>query len=352
MAEPRIVVVGAGIVGSAIAYRLARQGCSVTVIDASGPGSGATAGSFAWINAHDASDAGYFEMRMRSIKAWRGLANEVPDLAVSFCGCMDWEVPATAMIDQVASHKALGHDVRVMGKGEIEDLVPAIAAPGAAIWSPDDGAVDPDKIAQQLLAAACTAGADLKSGKVIGLGDGGREITLEGAAVIAADHCVIAAGLGSVNLIRTLGLDLPLGASPGLIVRTDPLPGLLKSVLTTPDVHVWQLSDGRLVAGSDYGGTFSPESAEDTIAGIHKALRALLPDVNEIKITDKRITNRPMPADGRPILGPVPGYGHLSIAVMHSGVTLAPVVAQLITESIVDGTNDGFEAYRLDRFIN
>lgn len=351
MTNPKVSVIGGGIVGSAIALWLSRRGASVTVIEAEKPGSGATSGSFAWINAHDASDSEYFGMRMRSIGAWRDLGKELPDLALNFSGCLDWELPVSEMIDQVANHAALGHELRVMGKGEIEDFMPPIAAPDAAIWSVGDGAADPDRIAQQLLAAAGDAGADLVTNTVIGIGADGRKVVLDGGEVVVADHCVLAAGLGSVDLMKALGIALPLDASPGLIVRTDPLPNLISPVLTTPEVHVWQLSDGHLLAGADYGGTFSTDGADEAVANILAALRALFPGASGIRIADTRVTNRPMPADGRPILGPVPGYDRLSIAVMHSGVTLAPIVAALISDRILDGNEEGLAAYRLDRFI-
>ncbi len=50
-ARERIVIAGGGIIGANLAYRLAKRGAQVTLVERTRPGSGATANSFAWINA-------------------------------------------------------------------------------------------------------------------------------------------------------------------------------------------------------------------------------------------------------------------------------------------------------------
>jgi glycine/D-amino acid oxidase-like deaminating enzyme len=60
-------------------------------------------------------------------------------------------------------------------------------------------------------------------------------------------------------------------------------------------------------------------------------------DVDDLHLVDVRLGSRPMPADGLPVIGPVPGVDGVYVAVMHAGVTLAPVVGRLVAAEIVDG---------------
>jgi len=73
-ARPRVVVVGAGIVGASIAYHLARRGAEVTVCEKERPGAGATGKSFAWINStFSKQPRSYFELNRDGMAAWRRL---------------------------------------------------------------------------------------------------------------------------------------------------------------------------------------------------------------------------------------------------------------------------------------
>ncbi|BCQ62888.1 hypothetical protein PBOI14_46380 [Pseudomonas sp. Boi14] len=65
MRPSSVIVVGAGIVGAAIAYHLARQGAQVTVLEQDSPGSGVTRHSFAWINPHGEFPAAARALRPR-----------------------------------------------------------------------------------------------------------------------------------------------------------------------------------------------------------------------------------------------------------------------------------------------
>ena len=82
--KPEILIIGAGIIGAACAYYLARDGARVTVIDSGGPGGVATRASFAWINASWGNPELYFRLRRRSMAEWGRGCRELPDLQVSW----------------------------------------------------------------------------------------------------------------------------------------------------------------------------------------------------------------------------------------------------------------------------
>ena len=75
----RVVVVGAGIVGASIAYRIAARGFAVTLIDKESPGSGASSHSFAWINAGLKEPLDYHNLNRRSMDMWEQFAAKIAD---------------------------------------------------------------------------------------------------------------------------------------------------------------------------------------------------------------------------------------------------------------------------------
>ena len=86
----RIVIAGGGILGASIAHQLARRGAPVTVLEKARPGVGATANSFAWINAKKQPHP-YFALSLMGIEAWRELQAEIgKELPVRWGGSLEW----------------------------------------------------------------------------------------------------------------------------------------------------------------------------------------------------------------------------------------------------------------------
>ncbi|MDA0676998.1 MAG: FAD-dependent oxidoreductase, partial [Chloroflexi bacterium] len=89
--QTRIVVVGAGIVGSSIAFQLTRRHKNVTVIDIARPGRGATLASYAWINSRDKSPREYHDLNRRSLDMWPRFARDLKDdIGLRWGGEMRW----------------------------------------------------------------------------------------------------------------------------------------------------------------------------------------------------------------------------------------------------------------------
>ena len=93
-APKQVIVIGAGIIGASIAWHLTKAGAQVTVIADSAPGGVATPNSFAWINASWGNPEPYFRLRIRAMAEWKRLANDLPGLPLSWCGGLNWDLPA------------------------------------------------------------------------------------------------------------------------------------------------------------------------------------------------------------------------------------------------------------------
>ena len=75
-----ILIIGAGIIGTALAFRLAEAGCQLTVIDPNPVGGLASEISFGWINATYENPKPYYDLRMAAMADWEALNAEFPDL--------------------------------------------------------------------------------------------------------------------------------------------------------------------------------------------------------------------------------------------------------------------------------
>ena len=150
MPDNHIVVAGAGIMGASIAYRLAKRGAKVTIVEASQAGAGATGKSFGWINAtFSKSPRNYFELNRLGIAGWRRLQRELNgELHVQWGGSVAWFPPgdeADAFGQSVRRHQEWGYRATFIDEQELRRLLPAVVPGelGVAVWSEEEGTVDP-----------------------------------------------------------------------------------------------------------------------------------------------------------------------------------------------------------------
>ena len=107
MSQKHIIVIGSGIIGSSIAWHLAKAQIAVTVIEAGDTGGLATRNSWAWINASWGNPESYFRLRERSMLEWRTMDREVPGLPVKWCGGLIWDLEPAALEAYAKEHAFL-----------------------------------------------------------------------------------------------------------------------------------------------------------------------------------------------------------------------------------------------------
>jgi glycine/D-amino acid oxidase-like deaminating enzyme len=353
----RVIVIGSGIIGASIAWRLTKAGAHVTVLDAQDQPCGvATAGSWGWINASWGNDREYVALRMRAMAAWRDFDKQVPGLTVNWCGSLLWDLPVEKLAVYIEEHQSWCYPLRLVSVGEIARLEPALRNPPKfAVHAAQEASVEPAQVAAQLLAAADKAGAvvvsrahvkflDEENGRIVGV------TTHEGS--LSADEVVVASGLGSTGLLASVGMKLKLENPPGLLVHTQPLPEILSGLVLSPNLHVRQTTEGRLIAGSDFNGTAPGADPSEAAEAMMSDIRVLLQSDQEIVLDKFTVTNRPALPDGIPAIGRPKNMPGLYLAVTHSGVTLAPVISEIVAGEILRGERDPFLArYHPDRCI-
>jgi glycine/D-amino acid oxidase-like deaminating enzyme len=272
-------------------------------------------------------------------------------------------MPPDELETYITQHAAWGYDIRRVTRAEIHHLEPHLATPPeVAAYVAEEGSIEPLAAARTLLTAADSLGAeiispavvqaiDLQAGRVVGV------ITETGR--IAADHVILAAGVGTTGLAATAGFTLPFTSPPGLLAVTkEHHPRLLKGLVMTPSLHIRQMADGRLIAGADFSGGTLPADRQEAEAVAAEAASELLDAMcwvfaprADLTLDRYTIGYRPTPGDGFPAIGQVPGIEGLSIAVTHSGITLAPIIGRCLAKDILTGKTDPLLApYGLGRF--
>lgn len=358
IARPRVLVVGAGIVGASVAYHLARRGASVTLVDKGQPAGEVTGKAFGWINIAHGLPEPYAQLRHQAIHDYLRLEHELDYVfRVNWSGALTWDRDQTDTERFAREHAALGYDVRLMGRDEIAALEPNLKElPDCAAFAASEGAVEPTAVTYALVRAARAAGADVRlNTEVLALTTSDNKITgistSDGPA--EADTVVLAAGVRTGDLCLPLGVEIPVYSSPAILLRFRTTSRLVNSVISNPHMEVRQASDFVMLCAEDY----IDNSAEDGPKAVAKRtiaeIRECLVGGGAIDLESVRIGWRPVPGDGLPIMGYAPQLEGLYIAVMHAGVTLAPAVGRFASTEIIDGLDAKFlTSCRPHRFAN
>ncbi|MDP2376381.1 FAD-binding oxidoreductase [Reyranella sp.] len=353
--RPHVLIVGAGIIGASIAWHLASAGARVTVVDAGAPGGVATRNSWAWINASWGNPEAYFRLRVRAMAEWRRLERELPDIRVAWVGGLIWELPPDQLEAFAVEHLARGYGIRRVDRVEAQRIEPQLAAPPEfALHVPGEGAVEPLDAVQALLTAAQGLGATVIANNPV------RALNLRGGRVrgvrmdigdLDADEVILAAGAGTAALAATAGLILPITAPPALLVATKPEARLLNGLVMAPELQMRQTAAGRLLATAGLDVTASCEDGSLAAAAVFEAMKRMLRSGVSLDMDFHAVGRRPIPKDGLPVIGRADGIAGLYIAVMHSGITLAPAVGRFVTDEILSGRCDPLLApYGVERF--
>jgi glycine/D-amino acid oxidase-like deaminating enzyme len=367
--DARIVVIGAGVVGAAIGYRLAQAGADVTIVERRHAGSGTSASSFAWLNSFNKHPRHYHRLNVMSIRDHQDLADELDGDWVHVGGGLHWR-PET---DATRVGILRDHIRRLREWGmRIDQTTPEIAMrelePDVRI-DPEyvsdvylvyrEGWLDPVAMAHGTTRGAVTRyGARLVHGAVIGFdGPSGAvsSVRLEDETELPADVVINATGPEAGRVAELAGASIELDRQPGTLIVTAPAPVRLQRVVHGPEVYVRPDGGARLLVGGEgidqhavEGEPLDPRAPE--IAVWMDRARAMLPGLAEVPAETVRVGVRSMPGDGLPIVGFDPAVSGLYHAVTHSGITLSARVGLLVTEELSGGDTAELEPYRPGRF--
>jgi glycine oxidase len=351
------VVIGAGVIGLGIAWRLAQAGCVVTVFDRGEAGHGASwaaAGMLAAAVETEPGEEPLLPLALESQRLWPDFARELEAAAGISVNYRDEGTLVVALNRDDAAQlhhsyefqKGLGLDLHWLSAAEARQREPHLK-PGiaAAVWSPRDHQVENRDLGRALVVAAGKAGVELVEHCAV------REVVFAGgraAGVVtgrgreAADVVVLAAGAWS----REIGGIPPAYLPPVrpikgqmLALQMDPMAPLLRHVVWLPRGYLAPRNDGRLVIGGtvEERGFDTRLTAGGMLALLEGAWRAV-PSIEELPIAETWVGFRPGSRDDAPMLGPS-GIDGLVIATGHhrNGILLTPITAAVVSAFVLTG---------------
>lgn len=372
--ETETVVVGAGMIGMAIALELARSGQIVHVVDrASSWGaeaSGAAAGMLA--PQHEADAAGQFlDLYLEARDLWVDTAADLLETTGIDPGHRsdgflylalnpdEWVL----LQERAEWQRQAGLPVEVFAPDEAAERFPMFSLDVAgAIFHHGDHHLHTSH-ALDAYAAACRAAgvqfifdAEVSDLIVERHPAGGRVagIHTEGLHLTAA-RTVLAAGAWTGRLTAALGAPLPVEPVRGQAVVVTLEHELLPCLAGSSLGYLVPRGDGEILAGAttEYVG-FDRNTTEVGVNSIWEAATSMVPELAEKRPAQQWAGLRPGSPDGQPILGPLPGVGDLWIATAHyrNGILLAPLTGRILKGWITAG-EPGIDPAPLlpDRFL-
>jgi len=373
-----VVVVGAGIVGAAVARELAVRGVAVTLLDRGAVSSGTTGLGEGNVLCSDKEPGPELELARAGLALYGELGERLGDEArIRRKGALIVHTDEATWAVEPARLERIGMaGARLVDAGELRELEPGLTGRvyGASLF-PDDLQCDPRAIARALAREAAQAGAEIREGCEVGAivmaggsGDERRGAAAEGRPLAAADatgligvvaggetlHAravVIAAGPWSAPLAASAGLELPLEPRKGQLVRlAAPAPGLIRhkvvdgSYLRTVASRSSALElatvvetafDGDILVGSSRERRGFDTSVDPALSEALVARAAhLFPRLAQLPIAAAWAGLRPWLPDRLPAIGPSRAVPGLWLATGHegAGVALGPVTGRLIAQ--------------------
>ncbi len=371
VSRPRVVIIGAGVVGMGIGWRLAGR-ATVTIFDrgkAGGGASHAAAGMLAACCEAEPGEEALVALGRESQSRWPAFAAELfrvsgVDVELREEGTLVLALTADDQAEiahRLEFQRRLDLPLEWLSAAQTRAREPRLAGKIAgSLLSPQDHQVDNRKLTQALRIAAEAAGVTIHEQRpvkeIVVHGGRARGVLLEDGTIAAADIVVLAAGAWSRG-IAGLPPDRrpPVRPVKGqmLALRMDADAPLLSHVLWAPGAYLVPRRDGRLIVG----GTVEEKGFDETITAgglltlLEAAWRAV-PAVEELPVDEIWVGHRPGSRDDAPILGHGPLEGLFYATGHHrNGILLAPVTADAMARLILDDVVEpAIKPFGLERF--
>lgn len=368
MAQVRdAIIIGAGVIGCAVAYELARRGVDVLVLDRRGVGQGATQASAGMlVPYHEAQEgAPLRDLAVRSLGLYdQFIADVCADSSQKVAYVREGSLEVTTADEsperlQTAARDLTASNVQCawLDTGAAHAAEPLLARDvTAGLFIPEHRHVSARDLAQALAKAATTRGATLEPAEdVRRVVREGRDLCVETvSSKMVARHVVLAAGCWSGGVAMEGAPTLPVRPVRGQLLHLAWNGPSLRRIVWGTRCYIVPLPDHSVLVGATVEEAGFDERV--TVAGMRDLLDAaceLIPQAWQAGFLGARVGLRPGTPDALPIVGSSRRIPGLVYATGHyrNGVLLAPLTATLVAGVIADGRRDpALEALSPDRF--
>jgi glycine oxidase len=354
------LIVGGGVIGIACAWRAARRGLSVCVLEreqqvASGA-SGVAAGMLAPVGELSWGEEALLALGLASMRLWDGFAAELEaDSGISAgyrrCGSLRLALDRDETEELQRRHRLhqqLGLESEWLLPSACRALEPGLATNVAAgVHVPHEGAADPVALCEALAAALPSRGGVLELGAEVAAAEPERTgwlLRLADGRELHGERLVVAAGCwsGAAGWLPA-ALRTPVRPVKGEILTLRGAAGspACERIVASERVYLVPRDDGRLMVGA----TVEDKGFDLTVTagGVHELLREayrVLPEIAELELLEARAGLRPGTPDNAPIIGRSGDRGdqRAIVATGHyrNGILLAPVTAEAVAALLAD----------------
>mgnify|MGYP001245875149 CR=1 FL=1 len=361
----RVIVVGAGIIGTSTAYYLSRLGVDVTLIESNYIASGTSAACDQGILMQTKKPGPTLTLAMESASIYETLEDELgADLEYRQGGSMiimETEKERAMVNEHAKALRDSGLNISILSGKDIREKQPELGEHVlGATWWERDAKVNSMKVCYEMANAAERLGTHIIEGrKVTGLVKEGEHIigVEMSGETLYADAVVLTSGIWTAELMKTIGVDIPIIPRRGQILVTEKLPKILHSNILSGayiaakkkgagedsdnpagiGLVMGQVASGNiLIGGSREFVGFNTNTTDNVIRGISAEAARVFPYLDHVRVIRAFAGLRPFTSDGFPLIGPVERLPGLFIAAGHEGdgIALAPVTGKVMAELV------------------
>lgn len=360
-----VVVVGAGVIGYAVAYELAARGALVRIVDPRGHGGGATRASAGILAPHiEGHSAALLQLGVASLSQYEGFLTRVAtdagrdveyrrtgtlQIALDEGETRELETQASRLARERVDHSLLS----ASDLGHHEHGITSEARAGLVV--PQHGYVGVPSLMTALVAAAARHGVTPLAVKVEAVDTaGGRVAVTTSDGNLACDAAIIAAGSWSGGIAIAAASPAPVRPVRGQLLQLQAPPRSLHRVVWGSACYLVPWKNGAVLVGAtveDVG--FDERVTEDAVQFLRSSGERLAPALRAAEFVEARAGLRPATADELPIVGPSSTMRGVFYATGHyrNGVLLAPWTASAMADLVLTGTrSEELDLVRPDRF--
>ena len=366
-----VVVIGAGAIGTATAYYLAKSGVRVTVVDRRGIGqeaSGANVGLVTIFSVHslDEPEPGpAHELTMASADAYLTLGEEIGiDIEYERCGGVMFALTEERLAlirTAYEGYKKHGLPVEWLDAAGVLACEPVLRCDGilGGVFYPPNGHLNPLMLSRALAHGGREHGVRFLLGTTV------EGITVTGGRVravrtsagdIACGQVVNAAGAWSADVARMVGITIPVTPGRGQIVLTEPVPRFIHRIVMGVSPAARQTRRGNVVIGSaleDAG--FDKNASLETVTEFSRSALSRFPSLRGLNVIRAWAGLRPMTPDHFPIIQMMDEPAGFCLATGHShrGICYGAGTGQVVADLVMGKPpRVPLERFRLGRFTN
>jgi glycine/D-amino acid oxidase-like deaminating enzyme len=377
LGDEEILIIGAGIAGCSTAYWLGRAGKTALVLDrgsVNGQASGGNAGSmhvqllsFDFGSKAEAGGTPALKtllLQRESAHMWADLERELNgDFEIKTVGGLmmaETERELGMLREKAARERAMGIDVEVIDRAELERIAPAISPVMlGASFCPEEGKINPLKGTHGIFRGAVALGQRFRTNiEVLNISRDGAGFRIDTPRGWYRAHIVVnAAGAWASQVSRLVGRPVPVHGAPLQMIVTEAVAPAVHHLLAHVDRHLTmkQMQNGNFILGGAWTAGYDaitgyPTCLRDSLEGNVWVARRVVPSLDGVHILRSWAAMN-INIDGAPIVGEMPGVPGFYNTVTSNGYTLGPIMGRITSDLITRGTTDwDIRDFTLSRF--